>query len=147
MTAAITRTKPLSPLRLALVETVRALDACPYTDTDDLRDYGAVFLNRFLTHLITYWDCSWSARGSVVRDIAEVSSREAAEIVGEPRGRSATLEETIAFELSETMVRTEASSLHADRPVQASQVVSEREARRTRELTALAFRRWKMRAA
>lgn len=138
--------RPASLLRVALIETVRALDACRYTETPDLREFGAVFLNRFLTHYACNWPHAWDARW-LVADCSELSAREAAEIVGAARGRRATLEEAIAFQLSETMVRTEASSLHADRPVRASQVAGEREARRTRELTALAFRRWKMRAA
>lgn len=142
----MTRSKPASLLRVALIETIRALDACPYTETPDLREFGAVFLNRFLTHYARNWPHAWDARW-LVADCSELSAREAAEIVGAARGRGATLEEAVAFELAECVGRNETSSRVEDRPVRASQVVGEREARRTRELTALAFRRWKMRAA
>lgn len=131
--------RPASLLRVALIETVRALDACPYTETPDLREFGAVFLNRFLTHYACNWPHAWDAR-TLVADCSELSAREAAEIIGAARGRRATLEEAIAFELAECVNRIETSDRHADRPVLASQVVGEREARRSKELLVLAFR-------
>ncbi len=57
-----------------------------------------------------------------------------------------TLEQDIVRELAETMARTEDSPRAEDRPVLASQVVSEFQARRSRELLALSVRARRLRA-
>lgn len=73
---------------------------------------------------------------------AETMTLEALGPVCEPMPPGPTVEQLVASELTETMARTEPSPRAEDRPVLATQVVSPLQARRTRELLAIAFRRY-----
>jgi hypothetical protein len=137
----------MTPLRrIALVATTRAVHRSPYKSRAQLREFGEVYLTLWLHHFAHNYLHAWNPR-DFYADIAAASLKTALEIVGEPVAPASTPEQAAAFELSETMARTDTSSRIEDRPVLPSQVVSDFEARRARELLALRFRSWKQRRA